>query len=120
MLVTPMNPYRCGHTGSCKRGQIDRRAGDYQARISGRVIDRLGLQVPAVTTADFILPPPAECPAQVAARVPQRGYLSTRLVRNSPTFSCSYRNWWDSVSRKCLQQALAPSAVMPVNSRERR
>ena len=48
MLVAAMNPCRCGHAYepgySCKRGQIDRCTGDYQARISGPLMDRIDLQ----------------------------------------------------------------------------
>src|SRR6202034_2849432 len=42
-----------------------------QARISGPLMDRIDLriEVPAVTAADLILPPPAEGSAEVAARV---------------------------------------------------
>ena len=75
MLVAAMNPCRCGHAYepgySCKRGPIDRCTGDYQARISGPLMDRIDLriEVPAVTAADLILPPPAEGSAEVAARV---------------------------------------------------
>jgi magnesium chelatase family protein len=75
MLVAAMNPCRCGHAYepgfSCKRGRIDRCTGDYQARISGPLMDRIDLriEVPAVTAADLILPPPAEGSAEVAARV---------------------------------------------------
>src|ERR1700677_3878839 len=75
MLVAAMNPCRCGHAYqpgySCKRGPVDRCTGDYQARISGPLMDRIDLriEVPAVTAADLILPPPAEGSAEVAARV---------------------------------------------------
>src|ERR1700736_1326550 len=75
MLVAAMNPYRCGHAyepgHSCKRGRIDRCTADYQARISGPLMDRIDLriEVPAVTAADLILPPPAEGSMEVAARV---------------------------------------------------
>ena len=75
MLVAAMNPCRCGHAYqpgySCKRGQLDRCTSDYQARISGPLMDRIDLriEVPAVTAADLILPPPAEGSAEVAARV---------------------------------------------------
>ncbi len=75
MLVAAMNPCRCGHAYepgySCKRGRIDRCTGDYQARISGPLMDRIDLriEVPAVTAADLILPPPTEGSAEVAARV---------------------------------------------------
>jgi magnesium chelatase family protein len=43
----------------------------YQARISGPLLDRIDLviEVPAVTAADLILPPPSEGSAEVAARV---------------------------------------------------
>jgi magnesium chelatase family protein len=75
MLVAALTPCRCGHAYepgySCKRGRIDRCTGDYQARISGPLMDRIDLriEVPAVTAADLILPPPAEGSAEVAARV---------------------------------------------------
>src|SRR6202046_4312301 len=75
MWVAAMNPCRCGHAFepgyACKRGRIERCTGDYQARISGPLMDRIDLriEVPAVTAADLILPPPAEGSAEVAARV---------------------------------------------------
>ncbi|MBV8921268.1 YifB family Mg chelatase-like AAA ATPase, partial [Bradyrhizobium sp.] len=75
MLVAAMNPCRCGHAFevgyTCKRGRIDRCTSDYQMRISGPLMDRIDLriEVPAVTAADLILPPPAEGSAEVAARV---------------------------------------------------
>src|SRR5262245_53876363 len=75
MLVAAMNPCRCGHAYepgySCKRGRIDRCTADYQMRISGPLMDRIDLriEVPAVTAADLILPPPSEGSAEVAARV---------------------------------------------------
>ena len=70
-LVAAMNPCRCGggpgHT--CKRGP--RCAADYQARISGPLLDRIDLQieVPAVSAADLTLPPPIEGSEDVRARV---------------------------------------------------
>jgi magnesium chelatase family protein len=75
MLVAAMNPCRCGRAGepgyACKRGQVGRCAGDYQARLSGPLLDRIDLhiEVGAVTAADLILPPPAEGSREVAARV---------------------------------------------------
>jgi len=75
MLVAAMNPCRCGHAFepgySCKRAAVDRCTADYQMRISGPLMDRIDLriEVPAVTAADLILPPPAEGSAEVAARV---------------------------------------------------
>lgn len=75
MLIAAMNPCRCGHAYepgySCKRGRVDRCSADYQARLSGPLLDRIDLriEVPAVTAADLILPPPAEGSREVAARV---------------------------------------------------
>jgi magnesium chelatase family protein len=75
MLVAAMNPCRCGHAGdpgySCRRGANARCAADYQARLSGPLLDRIDLhiEVPAVTAADLILPPPTEGSREVAARV---------------------------------------------------
>src|ERR1700761_1188454 len=75
MLVAAMNPCRCGRASepgfSCRRGPNTRCAADYQSRISGPLLDRIDLhiEVPAVTAADLILPPPAEGSREVAARV---------------------------------------------------
>src|SRR5258705_8046667 len=75
MLVAAMNPCRCGRASEpgfmCKRGANARCAADYQGRLSGPLIDRIDLhiEVPAVTAADLILPPPAEGSREVAARV---------------------------------------------------
>jgi magnesium chelatase family protein len=77
MLVAAMNPCRCGHAGdpgySCRRGPNTRCTAEYQTRISGPLLDRidLNIEVPAVTAADLILPPPAEGSKEVAARVAQ-------------------------------------------------
>src|SRR4051812_23797347 len=76
MLVAAMNPCRCGRANdpgfTCKRAQNTRCIADYQGRLSGPLLDRIDLhiEVPAVTAADLILPPPAEGSAEVAARVP--------------------------------------------------
>ena len=75
MLVAAMNPCRCGHASepgfACKRGPNARCAADYQGRLSGPLIDRIDLtiEVPAVTAADLILPPPTEGSREVAERV---------------------------------------------------
>jgi magnesium chelatase family protein len=75
MLVAAMNPCRCGRASdpgfSCKRGTNIRCAAEYQGRLSGPLLDRIDLhiEVPAVTAADLILPPPAEGSREVAARV---------------------------------------------------
>jgi magnesium chelatase family protein len=75
MLVAAMNPCRCGRASdpgfSCKRGTNIRCAAEYQSRLSGPLLDRIDLhiEVPAVTAADLILPPPGEGSREVAARV---------------------------------------------------
>jgi magnesium chelatase family protein len=72
-LVAAMNPCRCGHLGdpalACARAP--RCAADYQARISGPLLDRIDLHVDmaAVSASDLVLPPPAEGSAEVAARI---------------------------------------------------
>jgi magnesium chelatase family protein len=72
-LVAAMNPCRCGHLGdaslACSRAP--RCAADYQAKLSGPLLDRIDLHVDvaAVSAADLVLPPPAEGSAEVAARV---------------------------------------------------
>ena len=72
-LVAAMNPCRCGHLGdaalACARAP--KCAADYQAKVSGPLLDRIDLhvEVQAVSAADLILPPPAEGSAEVAARV---------------------------------------------------
>ena len=72
-LIAAMNPCRCGHLGdaalACSRAP--RCAADYQAKVSGPMLDRIDLHVDvaAVSAADLVLPPPAEGSAAVAARV---------------------------------------------------
>ncbi|ROP90848.1 magnesium chelatase family protein [Stella humosa] len=72
-LVAAMNPCRCGQLAdaglACARAPACGR--DYQARLSGPLLDRIDLtiDVPAVSAADLALPPPAEGSAEVAARV---------------------------------------------------
>jgi magnesium chelatase family protein len=72
-LVAAMNPCKCGMAGepghTCRRGP--RCAADYQARLSGPLLDRMDIQVElsAVKAADLALPAPKETSADVAQRV---------------------------------------------------
>ena len=72
-MVAAMNPCRCGHLGdaalACSRAP--RCAADYQAKVSGPLLDRIDLhiEVEALSAADLTMPPPAEGSAAVAARV---------------------------------------------------
>ncbi len=75
MLVAAMNPCRCGHASDpgyiCRRGPNARCAADYQAKLSGPLIDRIDMhiEVPTVTASDLILPAPSEGSREVATRV---------------------------------------------------
>lgn len=88
-LVAAMNPCRCGHLGdpalACSRAP--KCAVDYQAKISGPLLDRIDLhvEVPAVSAADLVLPPPSEGSAKVRARVAAaRAVQTARYGANGP------------------------------------
>lgn len=87
-LVAAMNPCRCGHLGdaalACARAP--RCAADYQAKVSGPLLDRIDLhvEVAAVSAADLILPPPAEGSADVAARVAAARAIQTARYAGTP------------------------------------
>lgn len=74
-LIAAMNPCRCGRAGepgqTCRRGE--RCADDYQARISGPLLDRIDLhiEVAPLPARDLVLPPPREDSADISARVAQ-------------------------------------------------
>lgn len=74
-LIAAMNPCRCGRANepgyACKRAPNDKCMAQYQARLSGPLLDRfdLSIEVAAVSAADLVLPPPAEGSAEVALRV---------------------------------------------------
>ncbi len=68
-----MNPCRCGYASEPGRacGRAPKCSGDYQARISGPLSDRMDIhvEVPAVSAQDLALPPPSEGTQAIAARV---------------------------------------------------
>ncbi|HEX3485472.1 MAG TPA: YifB family Mg chelatase-like AAA ATPase [Micropepsaceae bacterium] len=74
-LVAAMNPCRCGYLSDPAQacGRAPKCATDYQARLSGPLLDRIDIhvEVASVSAADLALPPPAEGSAAVAARVAQ-------------------------------------------------
>ncbi|MGE4323008.1 MAG: YifB family Mg chelatase-like AAA ATPase [Sphingobium sp.] len=88
-LVAAMNPCRCGHLGdpalACSRAP--RCAADYQAKVSGPLLDRIDLhvEVQAVTAADLMLPPPAEGSADIAGRVAAARSVQTRRYAGTAT-----------------------------------
>lgn len=87
-LIAAMNPCRCGHLGdaalACSRAP--RCAADYQAKISGPLLDRIDLHVDvqAVSAADLTLPPPAEGSAIVAERVAAARAVQTERYADEP------------------------------------
>ncbi len=72
-LIAAMNPCRCGYLGdaamACSRAP--KCAADYQARISGPLLDRIDLhvEVAAVKPSDLSLPRDCETSAEVATRI---------------------------------------------------
>ncbi|MGV6873003.1 YifB family Mg chelatase-like AAA ATPase [Pseudochelatococcus sp. B33] len=86
-LVAAMNPCRCGNATepgfACRRQPNDRCMAQYQARLSGPLIDRIDLviEAPAVTASDLIQPQPSEPSAVVAARVARARELQARRFR---------------------------------------
>ena len=89
LLVAAMNPCRCGRASDpaspAGAAPNARCAADYQARLSGPLLDRIDLhvEVPAVTAADLILPPPAEGSREVAARVARARERPGRALRGA-------------------------------------
>jgi magnesium chelatase family protein len=85
-LVAAMNPCRCGHLGdaSLACARAPKCAADYQAKVSGPLLDRIDLhvEVQAVSAADLILPPPAEGSAEVRARVAVARDVQTARYRD--------------------------------------
>ncbi|MDD9910156.1 MAG: YifB family Mg chelatase-like AAA ATPase [Ahrensia sp.] len=85
-LVAAMNPCRCGMAGepghTCRRG--DRCAADYQARISGPLMDRIDIRVeaPGVSAADLMRPSDAEPSEKIAERVARARRVQFDRYRN--------------------------------------
>jgi magnesium chelatase family protein len=86
-LIAAMNPCRCGHLGdpamACSRAP--RCAADYQARVSGPLLDRIDLHVDVqgVSAADLTLPPPAEGSAEVGERIARARKVQTDRFNGS-------------------------------------
>lgn len=87
-LIAAMNPCRCGHLAdpalACSRAP--RCAADYQAKLSGPLLDRIDLfvDIQAVKASDLALPPPAERSAEVAARVAAARTLQAARYAGQP------------------------------------
>jgi magnesium chelatase family protein len=87
-LVAAMNPCRCGHLGdaalACARAP--RCAADYQAKISGPLLDRIDLavEVQPVRAVDLFAPAAAESSAVVARRVAAARARQTERYVDAP------------------------------------
>ncbi len=106
-MVAAMNPCRCGHAGEpghqCRRGE--RCVTDYQARVSGPLLDRIDLriEVPAVTAVDLIGPAASESSAVVAARVAE-----ARKIQEQRFFD---------LGLACRTNAQAPASIVETMAR---
>ena len=87
-LIAAMNPCRCGWLSDAAQAcsRAPKCAADYQARVSGPLLDRIDLHVDvaAVSAADLTLPPPAESSAEVAARVAAARRIQTARYAGTP------------------------------------
>ena len=107
-LVAAMNPCRCGMAGEpghqCRRGP--RCAADYQARISGPLLDRIDLrvEVPSVSASDLIRPQAGETSAVIAERVARA--RKTQLERYAAMGLTDTTN--AQVSNTIIEKAAAP------------
>jgi magnesium chelatase family protein len=122
MLVAAMNPCRCGQAVdpryACKRGPIDKCSADYESRISGPLMDRIGLpqvrtnaEAPAATL-EAIAQPDAQGLALLrdaaeAMRLSARGYH--RVLRVARTLADL--DGAEKISRPHLAEALSYRAL---------
>ena len=111
-LIAAMNPCRCGMAGEpghvCARGP--RCQADYQARISGPLLDRIDLRVdmPAVSAFDLIKPSRSETSETVAQRVSRARAIQTQrysALGLEPSLTNAY------CSAKLIEQVAEPDAA---------
>ena len=86
-LIAAMNPCRCGYLGDPALGcsRAPRCGADYQAKVSGPMLDRIDLhvEVDPVSAADLALPPPVEGSAEVAVRVAAARLIQTERLQGT-------------------------------------
>lgn len=118
-LVAAMNPCRCGRAGEpghvCSRGA--RCASDYQARISGPLMDRIDLriEVPAVTARDLSSSAPRETSAAVAARVARARALQS--MRYGDGTQAAGRGFLPALNARAEQGAIEAHVVLDSGAR---
>lgn len=104
-----MNWCRCGHLGdpglACARAP--KCGGEYQAKLSGPLLDRfdIAIEVPPVAAADLGLPPPAEGTAEVAARIAAARAVQVRRYAGTGA-RCNAE-----IEGEALDRAAAPDAA---------
>ena len=90
-LIAAMNPCRCGFLGDAGRecGRAPRCGEDYQAKISGPVLDRIDLtvEVEPASVAELARAPAGEFSVVVAARVLQARQAQRRRYGTEGAFS---------------------------------
>jgi magnesium chelatase family protein len=111
-LIAAMNPCRCGMAGApgyrCARGP--RCQSDYQARISGPLLDRIDLRidVPAISASDLIRPAKAEPSSAVAERVSRaRAIQAERFAALGPAGATTNAH----CATKLIEEIAAPDAA---------
>ena len=111
-LIAAMNPCRCGMAGApgyrCARGP--RCQSDYQARISGPLLDRIDLRidVPAISASDLIRPAKAEPSSAVAERVARaRAIQAERFAALGPAGATTNAH----CATKLIEEIAAPDAA---------
>jgi magnesium chelatase family protein len=85
-LIAAMNPCRCGYFAELACARAPRCADEYQARLSGPLLDRIDLHidVAAVSPGDLALPPAAESSETVAHRVAAARVRQARRYAAAP------------------------------------
>ncbi|HUS95698.1 MAG TPA: YifB family Mg chelatase-like AAA ATPase, partial [Hyphomicrobiaceae bacterium] len=108
-LIAAMNPCRCGGGPgqTCRRGP--RCAADYQARVSGPLLDRMDLtiEMPAVSAADLCLPTPTEGSTEVRQRVIAARMRQRERLERYP--DCKARTNTE-ISVRILEETAQPDA----------
>lgn len=113
-LVAAMNPCRCGHLAdpalACSRAP--KCGGEYLARLSGPLLDRidLTLEVPAVSADDLTAPAPRESSADVAARVARARDIQRRRYEGTTANGRAIRTNAE-VDGELLEQVAQPDSA---------
>lgn len=108
-LVAAMNPCRCGRGAepgyACRRGPNERCMAQYQARLSGPLLDRIDLviETPAVSAADLMTALEQSQPGESSAEARKR-VLAARAVQ---------RRRFSALGAPDLLNATCPAAMLP-------